>query len=254
MEKRVEKRYRSVTEVTDHERIIMVKEIFSTVTASYDFLNHFLSLRRDIAWRRLTAKRMSFPRTRQYLDVASGTADLAIEAVRRHRDITATGIDFVKAMLDVGQAKVVAAGLAQRIQLMQGDALSLPFKDDSFDVVGMAFGIRNIPDKAQALREMTRVAIPGGRIMILEMCFTHNWFSTLMYRTYLNRILPRIARGFSLNPGAYAYLADSIMNFPSPGEFLSLMEGAGLVDLEKEKLTFGATYLYTGRKPMESLT
>ncbi len=248
MEKRIDKPYMPVKEATDQERIGMVKEIFSTVTPRYDFLNHFLSLRRDVAWRRFTAKKMSFSRTHRYLDIATGTADLIIEAVRRHRDITATGVDFVKDMLDVGQAKVAKKGLAERIQLMQGDALMLPFRDGSFDVVGMAFGIRNIPDKSQALREMVRVAIPGGRIMILEMTFTRNWFSTLMYRTYLNRILPRIAKRFSLNPSAYSYLADSIMNFPSPREFLSLMTEAGMVALEKHKLTFGATYLYTGMK------
>jgi demethylmenaquinone methyltransferase/2-methoxy-6-polyprenyl-1,4-benzoquinol methylase len=254
MEKRIKKPYRSVREVTDEERIGMVKEIFTTVTARYDFLNHFLSFRRDVAWRRFTAKRMSFPLTGRYLDVATGTGDLIIEVARRHKDILALGIDFVKDMLDVGQAKAAKRGLSKRIQLMQGDALALPFRDASFDVAGMAFGIRNIPDKAQALREMVRVVTPGGRIMVLEMSFTRNWFSALMYRTYLNRMLPRIARRFSLNPGAYAYLADSIMNFPSPREFLSLMAGAGMVELETRKLTFGATYLYTGMKRAEAET
>ena len=254
MEKRIDEPYRSVREVTDEERIGMVKEIFTTVTARYDFLNHFLSLRRDVAWRRFTAKRMSFPLTGRYLDVATGTGDLIMEVARRHKDILALGIDFVKDMLDVGQAKVAKKGLSRRIQLMQGDALALPFRDASFDVAGMAFGIRNIPDKVQALREMARVVIPGGRIMVLEMSFTRNWFSALMYRTYLNRMLPRIARRFSLNPGAYAYLADSIMNFPSPREFLSLMADAGMVELETHKLTFGATYLYTGMKQAETET
>lgn len=254
MEKRLKNAYRSVTEVTDVERIGMVKEIFSTVFARYDFLNHFLSLRRDVAWRRFTAKKMSFPRTHRYLDVATGTGDLIIEVARRHNNITAWGVDFVKDMLDVGQAKAAKSALAERIQLMQGDALSLPFRDDSFDVVGMAFGIRNIPDKAQALREMKRVAVPGGRIMILEMGFTRNWFSTLLYEAYLNRMLPRIAKRFSLNPAAYGYLADSIMNFPSPREFLSLMADAGMVELETKKLTFGATYLYTGTKQVSGET
>lgn len=126
MEKRIEKPYRPVREVTDEERIGMVKEIFTTVTARYDFLNHFLSLRRDVAWRRFTAKRMSFPHTGRYLDVATGTGDLIMEVARRHKDILALGIDFVKDMLDVGQAKVAKKGLSRRIQLMQGDALALP--------------------------------------------------------------------------------------------------------------------------------
>ncbi len=106
----------------------------------------------------------------------------------------------MKEMLDVGQLKVARAGLSERIRLLRGDALSLPFADNSFDVAGMAFGIRNIPDRLRALREMTRVVIPGGRIMVLEMAFTPNWFSNLIYHTYLNRILPRIARRFSSEP------------------------------------------------------
>lgn len=251
MEKHMKKEYRPVKEITDSERIGMVKEIFATVTPRYDFLNHFLSLRRDVAWRRFTVRRMSFPTTLRLVDIATGTADLAIASARRHRRIEVTGIDFVKEMLDVGQEKIARAHLTGRIRLIQGDALCLPFADGSFDVASMAFGIRNIPDKIQALREMARVIVPGGKVMILEMCFTPNWFSTLMYRTYLNRILPRVAARFSLNPAAYGYLADSIMNFPPPDAFLDLMGQAGMVDLRKHKLTFGATYLYVGVKQGE---
>lgn len=252
MEERVKKEYPSVRVQTDSERIGIVKEIFSTVTPKYDFLNHFLSLRRDVAWRRFTVGRMSFFRTGRLLDVATGTADLAIAAARAHPQIAVTGVDFVKDMLDAGQAKIDRKAPGEKIALVQGDALSLPFPDDSFDVASMAFGIRNIPDKMRALREMARVIVPGGHVMILEMGFTPNWFSKLMYRTYLNRILPRVAGRFSLNPAAYGYLADSIMNFPSPEAFLALMKDAGLGELKKHKLTFGATYLYTGVKPHAS--
>jgi demethylmenaquinone methyltransferase/2-methoxy-6-polyprenyl-1,4-benzoquinol methylase len=248
MEKRVSRGYPSVKEATDQERIGMVKEIFSTVTDRYDFLNHFLSLRRDVAWRRFTVRKMVFSRTGRFLDVATGTADLAIAAARKHPLIRVTGIDFVREMLKVGKTKVSRRGLGGRIQLMQGDALCLPFQDNTFDVAGIAFGVRNIPDRLGALREMTRVVIPGGQVMVLEMTFTPNWFSKLLYRTYLNRILPRVARRFSLNPSAYRYLADSIMNFPSPEEFLEMMARAGLIDVKKHKLTFGATYLYAGIK------
>jgi demethylmenaquinone methyltransferase/2-methoxy-6-polyprenyl-1,4-benzoquinol methylase len=241
--------YRSVREATDAERIGMVREIFSTVTGRYDFLNHLLSLRRDAAWRRFTVKKMVFASTRRFLDVATGTADLAISAALAHPGIAVVGLDFVKEMLDVGRLKISGAGLSGRVQLLLGDALSLPFPENSFDVAGIAFGIRNIPDRLRTLREMTRVAIPGGRIMVLEMAFTRNWFSNIVYHAYLNRILPRIAGRFSLNPAAYGYLADSIMNFPSPGEFSALMREAGMVDTETHKLTFGATYLYIGKKP-----
>jgi demethylmenaquinone methyltransferase / 2-methoxy-6-polyprenyl-1,4-benzoquinol methylase len=241
-------RYPSVREVTDEQRVGIVKEIFATVTGRYDFLNHFLSLRRDVFWRRFAVKKMHFFDTRRLLDVATGTADLAIDATRRYASIGVTGVDFVYEMLQVGQGKIKRKGLSQRIQLVQGDALYLPFPDNAFDVAAMAFGIRNIPDRVGALREMTRVAVPGGRVLILEMTFTRNWFSNLMYRTYLNRILPLVAKRFSLNPRAYYYLADSIMNFPSPPEFVRMMESSGLVDIERFKLTFGAAFLYVGLK------
>jgi demethylmenaquinone methyltransferase / 2-methoxy-6-polyprenyl-1,4-benzoquinol methylase len=250
MEKRIESKYPSVKKVTDQERIEMVKEIFSTVTGKYDFLNHFLSLRRDIAWRRFTVRKMSFGRTPRFLDVACGTADLSIDAARAYPEIAVAGLDFVREMLDVGRAKVGERGLSERVRLMRGDALDLPFKDNSFDVCGMAFGIRNIPDKARSLGEMMRVVVPGGQVMILEMAFTRNWFSNLMYHTYLNHILPRVARRFSMNPSAYHYLADSIMNFPAPREFAGVMEAQGLVDVTRYKLTLGTTYLYVGKKPL----
>ncbi len=243
-----EKIYRSVREVTDAERIGMVKEIFSTVTGRYDFLNHFLSLRRDIAWRRYAVKKMAFASTCRFLDIATGTADLAIGAALRHPGITVVGLDFMEEMLQAGRPKIAGVGLSGRVQLLRGDALALPFPDDSFDVAGIAFGIRNIPDRLQALREMRRVVIPGGRVMVLEMAFTPNWFSNLVYHAYLNRVLPRLAKRFSLNPAAYGYLADSIMNFPPPREFSALMREAGMVDTETHKLTFGATYLYIAKK------
>ncbi len=245
---RNEKKYPSVKDVTDEERIGIVKEIFETVTGRYDFLNHFLSLRRDVFWRRFAARKMRFRKSRRFLDVATGTADLAIDAARRHPLVSITGVDFVREMLEVGQSKISGKGLSDRIGLVQGDALGLPFPDDSFDVAAIAFGIRNIPDRLAALREMTRVVVPGGQVLVLEMTFTRNWFSTLLYRFYLNRVLPLIAKRLSVNPRAYYYLADSIMNFPSPPEFLALMEQAGMVRAQKFKLTFGATYLYVGLK------
>jgi len=252
MEKPVDTKYPSVRTVSEKERIGMVKEMFSTITGKYDFLNHFLSLRRDIAWRRFTVKKMRFFKTRRFLDVACGTADLSIDAAMRHSGISVTGADFVFEMLEIGKAKIEKKGLGQRITLMQGDALELPFCDNSFDVVGIAFGIRNIPDRERALREMLRVVVPGGAVMVLEMTFIQNRLFKLFYHVYLNYILPRLARRFSPNPAAYHYLADSIMNFPQPDAFAAIMEKAGMVNVRKYPLTFGVTYLHVGIKPGES--
>jgi demethylmenaquinone methyltransferase / 2-methoxy-6-polyprenyl-1,4-benzoquinol methylase len=248
MEKRVDKAYPSVREVSEGERVGMVKEIFSTITPRYDFLNHFLSLRRDIAWRRFTVKKMHFFNTKRFLDVACGTGDLSIDAVRRHPAINVSGVDFVHEMIQVGCKKIDQEKLTGRIRFMTGDALHLPFRDNTFDVAAMAFGIRNIPDRQGALREMLRVIVPGGQVMILEMTFTRNPLFRVFYNIYLNYILPCLARRFSSNPAAYHYLADSIMNFPTPDEFTALMEGVGIEKVAAYSLTFGVTYLHVGTK------
>jgi len=243
-------KYPQVKMITDQERIRMVKEIFSTITGKYDFLNRFLSLRRDVYWRKFTAKKMRFFQTNRYLDVACGTGDLSVAAATKHPQIKVTGLDFVPEMVETAKNKVQKKNLAGTISLMQGDALQLPFEDNSFDVAGIAFGIRNIPDRKRALSEMLRVTVPGGQVMVLEMTFVRNRFFKLIYYVYLNYLLPAFAKVFSKNPAAYYYLADSIMNFPSPDEFAKILEEAGMVNVEKYPLTFGITWLHIGKKAM----
>ncbi len=235
--------------VTDAERISMVKDMFATVTKKYDFLNHLLSLRRDVAWRRFTVKKMCFFKTSRFLDVACGTGDLSVDAALRHGNIKITAIDFVYEMLDAAKEKVHKKGLGSRIRLMQSDAMELPFCDNSFDVVAVAFGVRNMPDREKALKEMLRVTAPGGSVMVLEMTFIQNRLFKIIYHVYLNYLLPSLAKYFSPNPAAYHYLADSIMNFPNPDALAAMMESAGMVDVQKYPLTFGVTYLHTGTKP-----
>lgn len=244
-----EKRYPSLKEITEKEHIEVVKDIFSTITDRYDFLNRFLSLRRDIAWRRFAVKKMVFEKTGRLLDVACGTCDMAIFAAKRYPAIKAICLDFIHEMLEVGKKKIHIENLQDRLHLIRGDACYLSFPDSCFDVASIAFGIRNIPDKKKALSEMARVVVPGGQVMVLEMAFTKNWFTNILYYFYLNYMLPFIARKFSKNKGAYHYLADSIMNFPKPQEFIKLMEDSGIRDVKIYKLTFGITYLYSGTKP-----
>lgn len=244
----MKRKYPSVSETTDAERISMVKDIFGTVTDKYDFLNRFLSLRRDMAWRRFTVKRMRFCKTNRFLDVACGTGDLAIAAASVYPHAHVTGLDFVKEMMYLACRKVAKKHLSQNIRFIKGDALHLPFAACSFDVAGIAFGIRNIPDRMQALREMTRVVVPGGQVMVLEMIFSHHSMFRRIYSIYLCKILPWLARLFSSNPAAYNYLADSIMNFPVPEIFSTLMEEAGLTEVKTYSLTMGITYLFMGIK------
>lgn len=245
------KRYPSVKGVSQTQQVRMVREIFSTVTSKYDVLNHLLSLRRDVAWRRFCVRRMSFFETNRLLDVATGTGDLAIEAALTYPRIRVTGLDFVREMLDQGEKKIRERRLSGRITFLKGDALHLPFPADSFDATAIAFGIRNIPEKARALREMARVVAPGGQVMVLEFNFPRTPLFRPLYYVYLNMLLPLLARFLSPNPDAYAYLADSIMNFPSPEVFKTMMEQAGLVNVEVYRLTLGITCLYVGKIPAD---
>ena len=227
----------------------VVRDIFTTSHGRYDFLNHLLSLRRDVGWRNVTIARMRFRQTGRFLDVATGTADLAIAAARRWPGVRVTGVDFAAPMLEVGRRKVKAAGLDGRIELQWGDAMSLPFPDAAFDVTAVAFGLRNIPDRLGALREMKRVTVPGGQVMVLEMTFAPARAFRPLYGVYLRRILPAVARIFARNPRTYYYLADSIRHFPAPKVLRDLMREAGLGPVTYQGLTFGTAYLHIGRVP-----
>jgi demethylmenaquinone methyltransferase / 2-methoxy-6-polyprenyl-1,4-benzoquinol methylase len=242
------KRFPSMEAMSADGQIGVVREIFTTVQRRYDFLNHFLSFRRDIGWRAFAVEKMRFGRTGRFLDVATGTADLAIAVARRHPSVDVTGIDFAPPMLEIGRGKVLAAGLEARVHLLHGDALSLPFPDASFDVTAIAFGMRNIPDKKAALREMARVTAPGGQVMVLEMTFAPAPTFRALYGFYLKRILPRLARMFIREPAGYHYLGDSIRHFLPPASLGSLMEEAGLEKVVFHGITFGTAYLHIGRR------
>lgn len=227
----------------------VVSEIFSTLHANYDFLNRFLSMRRDVAWRRAAVRRMRFHQSFAFLDVASGTADLSIEAARVHPGITIVGVDSSRQMLAVGRRKLRLKGLDGRVTLREADALDLPFPDSSFDVTAIAFGMRNIPYMQRALSEMARVTVPGGQVMVLEMTFAPAPAFKGVYRAYLTRILPVIAAPFTANAAAYSYLPDSIMHFPSPEALRARMREAGLENIRYHALSNGIAYLHVGRTP-----
>jgi len=242
------KKYRLTDQIGAEDRIEMVRDIFSTITGRYDFLNHFLSLRQDIFWRRFAAERMHFFKTDRFLDAASGTCDLAIEAAVRYPDVHVTGLDFVEQMLNQGKKKIADKGLSARIDLVRGDALAIPFQENTFDSAGIAFGIRNIPDKIKALSELRRVVAVGGSLLVLELSLPESRYFRRCYDRYLNKLLPAVAEAFSPNPAAYQYLAESIMRFPSVKGFAEIMQQAGWVDVQAYALTLGICRLYKGRK------
>ncbi len=243
-----QKEYPSVQEMSDDQRIGIVKDIFASVTDKYDFLNRFLSGRQDVAWRKRTVFEMKFFNTNRFLDVATGTGDLALDCANTYPEVNVTGVDFVQEMVNNGLKKVDAQYLNNRVELKWGDATQIEFDDNSFDVTAIAFGIRNIPDKEKALSEMKRIIVPDGQLMVLELTTPERGFCRNVYSFYLNGVLPKLAKWFTKNPAAYEYLADSIMNFPTRQEFLALMESMGLKNCKAIPLTFGVCTLYIGQK------
>jgi demethylmenaquinone methyltransferase / 2-methoxy-6-polyprenyl-1,4-benzoquinol methylase len=241
--------YPSIKDLSDEQRVRLVRRIFNSVTDRYDFLNHFLSAGRDKVWRRFLIQRLVFFSTNRLLDLASGTGDVAIGAARHHPRIKVVGLDFAKSMLSAAAVKIASAGLSQRIALMQGDAMNLPFPDRSFDAVTVAFGIRNMPNRQQVLEEMIRVLVQGGRVLLLELNAPQRPWFRKFYLPYLNHVLPRLSRWFTKDPAAYQYLAESILHFPSPKALAKEMEQVGLTQVQMFRLSMGITYLHEGSKP-----
>ncbi len=240
--------YPPVSQMNQTQKIKIVKDIFSSITDKYDFLNRFLSLRQDIAWRNKTVKEMRFFKSYKFLDMATGTGDLAIDAVNMYPNIEATGLDFVHEMVDYGNKKIIKQKLEDRVKLKWGDALDIHYEDNTFDVAAIAFGIRNIPDKVKALNELKRVVLVTGQILILELTTPDPGFFRNIYSFYLNRFLPKISRQFTTNPAAYEYLADSIMNFPTRSEFISLLGSIGFKNIKAIPLSLGICTLYIAYK------
>lgn len=251
MEKHGKKQYPGVATLSGGEHKNMVAEIFSTIPERYDFLNHLMSFSLDKGWRKFTVARMKFPQTSRFLDIATGTGDLAIAAARAYPVIQVTALDFAGEMMAFGRQKVNREQLSRRIEFIQGDAMQIPLPDRTVDVAAVAFGIRNMPDRKRALAEMCRVVVPGGQVMVLEMNFPRQCWWAGGYRFYLKHIMPWIAAIFTKNPAAYRYLGDSIMNFPQPTAFKKLMREAGLEHIVQYPLTLGTTYLHVGDKPYE---
>lgn len=239
---------KSLNEWSEKERISAVKEIFNTITPRYDLLNHVLSGCQDIRWRKFTTGHLPAD-ARHVLDVATGTGDLAIAMARRRSGLKITGVDFVRTMMAMAIAKTERAGLTSQIEYIAGDAMQLPFSENTFDTAAVAFGFRNTPDRIGALREMSRVVKPGGKIMVLEMTLPRGSMMGRFFKWYLKNVVPRVGRLISGNGSAYDYLSESIEDFLKPDELTRYFEKAGLVNIKAFPLTFGITYLHEGIVP-----
>jgi len=218
-----------------------VRAMFDAIAPRYDLLNRVLSARVDVAWRRKAVKALAVRAGDSILDLATGTGDLLLEELRAGA-VRSVGADLSFGMLRLAPRKLAGHGASTRV--CQGDAERLPFGDASFDGASIAFGIRNVLDRAQGVREMRRVVRSGGRVAVLEFHETTGFVGTV-FRIYFNHILPRIGALVSSRE-AYSYLPKSVANFESPEGFAELMRRAGLKDVTSTPLTFGIAWLHVG--------
>ena len=231
--------------MSEEARVREVKRLFNRITPYYDRLNRILSARRDVSWRKFTVKRLPTNITRA-LDVAAGTGDIALEIAGSFPDVEVFGLDFVREMMKQAQVKTAMSGNSARINFIAGDALRLPFANSVFDAAIIAFGIRNIPRRLDALKEMARVVRPGGKVLVLEMTFLKNLKLKRFFHWYLDKIIPLLGSLIAGNRSAYRYLSDSIWDFIQPDELAGLFKDAGLKSVEAFPLTWGIAYLHEG--------
>ena len=225
-----------------------VEQMFDSISGKYDFLNRFLSLGIDQGWRRETIKKVSSINPTSILDVATGTADLAIAAFKNSSPNNVVGIDISEGMLSHGRVKIEKLGLSDVITLQKADSEDLPFADSSFDAVTVGFGVRNFEDLEKGLSEIYRVLKPGGMIAVLEFSQPTAFPIKQLYNFYFKAILPTWGRLISGNKTAYTYLPASVQAFPDGKKFTDKLERIGYTSSTQKKLTFGICSLYTAIK------
>lgn len=218
-------------------------EMFDRIAARYDLLNRIISLGVDQRWRRRTVDALALKPGETALDLATGTADLAILTARRCPGTKVIGVDPSRNMLAVGDRKLAAMGLAERVSLRYGAAERLDLDDQSVDGITMAFGIRNVVDRPAALREMARVTRPGRRVAILELCDPEPGPLSALARLHIHTVVPWIGSVLS-GSREYRYLHRSIAAFPRPAAFADVMRESGLEVLSVQPMTFGVVCLY----------
>ena len=226
-----------------------VQDMFSNIAPRYDLLNKVLSLGLDKYWRRKAVDRLNPQREKKYLDLATGTADVALEIARRTPNAQIVGADFNQAMLELATRKVKRHKQTAFIELKSASAESLPFDNASFNGIITAFGVRNFSDIEQSLREMWRVLEPAGKTVILEFSLPNNALLEFGYRIDFDHVLPFIGRLVSGHPNAYQYLPDSVGRFPGRDKFSRLLQQAGFQNVTYSDLTCGVVTIYSGVKP-----
>ncbi len=223
-----------------------VEEMFDAIAPRYDVLNRILSAGIDRGWRKKAVDWLGEDRPKRILDIATGTADLALESARLQPE-RIVGVDIAEEMLKLGREKIAQRQLSDLVTLQRGDAERLPFSDSQFDGALVAFGVRNFESLDKGLKDIFRVLKNDGSLVILEFSQPGYFPVKQAYGLYMKYILPTVGRWFSRNDGAYKYLPDSIAVFPHGRAFMDVMEQCGYSDVEQKKLSFGIASLYKGR-------
>jgi len=225
-----------------------VHAVFENIAPKYDLMNDLLSFRRHKAWRKFTMRKMNVRNGETALDLCCGTGDWTIALAKASGTGQVVGLDFSQNMLDHGQIKIESEGLNNQIELVQGNAMELPFEDNSFDYVTIGFGLRNVPDYLQVLKEMKRVVKPGGQVVCLELSKPTWQPFKAVYYLYFERILPLLGKLVAKRFAEYKWLPDSLKQFPDAEGLVGLFQKVGLQQIHYYGLTGGIAALHMGTK------
>jgi len=233
---------------SDSSKKQQVAAMFDDIAFKYDFLNRFLSAGIDVGWRKKAIQQIASLKPKTILDVATGTADVAIMASGILKPEKITGIDISDGMLEIGRQKVEKAGLKGIIELLNGDSETINFKDNTFDAVTVAFGVRNFQQLEKGLSEILRVLKPRGKLVVLEFSKPKMPGVKSMYNLYMKVICPNIGKLFSKNRNAYKYLDESIQKFPEGKNFTQILDNLGYSNTYCKPLSLGICSIYCGTK------
>ncbi len=225
-----------------------VAGMFDQIAFRYDFLNRFLSGGIDTRWRKLAIKEIKELQPQKILDVATGTADVAIMTNKLLKPVTIIGIDISEGMLEIGRKKVAKLLLNKQIELQQGDSEAINFDENTFDAITVAFGVRNFENLRKGMAEMLRVLKPGGKLVVLEFSRPRQSIFKGFYNLYMRVVTPGIGKLISKNREAYQYLNDSVQKFPEGNNFLTIMTEVGYTATYLKTLTGGICTIYCGSK------
>ncbi|WP_028297569.1 bifunctional demethylmenaquinone methyltransferase/2-methoxy-6-polyprenyl-1,4-benzoquinol methylase UbiE [Olivibacter sitiensis] len=225
-----------------------VATMFNNISGTYDFLNHFLSFGIDIIWRKRAIRTLAKLQPKHILDVATGTGDFAFEALKMLQPDHIIGVDISEGMLAIAREKIAKRGLQGKFSVELGDSENLPFAENSFDAVTVAFGVRNFENLSLGLESICRVLRPGGQVVVLEFSNPRRFPMKQLYSFYSKTFMPFFGKLFSKDKRAYAYLPESIVAFPDGKDFTGIMEQAGFSKTKCRPQLFGVCSIYTGMK------